>query len=29
VFSYADRMRAVLMYIKYDRGAAATVRDVG
>jgi putative transposase len=29
VFSYDDRMRAVLLYIKYDRRAAATVRDLG
>jgi len=28
VFSYDDRMKAVLLYIKYDRGAAA-VRDLG
>ena len=29
MFSYDDRMKAVLLYIKYDRGAAATVRDLG
>ncbi len=29
MFSYDDRMKAVLLYIKYDRGAAAAVRDLG
>jgi putative transposase len=29
VFSYEERMKAVLLYIKYDRGAAATIRDLG
>jgi putative transposase len=29
VFSNDDRLKAVLLYIKYDRGAAATVRDLG
>lgn len=28
MFWYQDRTRAVLLYIKYDRGAAATVRDL-
>lgn len=29
MFSYDDRMKAVLLYIKYDRGAAATIRVLG
>ena len=29
MFSYDNRMKAILLYIKYDRGAAATVRDLG
>ena len=29
MFSYDDRMKAVLLYIQYDRGSAATVRDLG
>jgi putative transposase len=29
VFSYDNRLKAVLLYIKYDRGAAATIGDLG
>ena len=29
MFSYEQKKRAVLLYIKYDRGAAATVRELG
>lgn len=29
MFSYDNRLKAVLLYIKYDRGAAATIRDLG
>ena len=29
MFSYDDRMKAVLLYIKYDQGAAEAVRDLG
>lgn len=29
MYSYEDRMRAVKLYIQYDRSAAATMRELG
>jgi transposase-like protein len=29
MYSYEDRVRAVRLYIKYGRSAAATIRELG
>jgi transposase-like protein len=29
MYSYEDRVRAVMLYIKYDKSAAAVIRELG
>ena len=29
MYSYEDRMKAVMLYIEYDRSAADTIRELG